>query len=152
MRAALVTWTPPQSPHLPIPSHWGSGFRHMNMLLCGHAVVSDSLQPHGLEPTRLLCPWDSPDKNAGVGCHFLLQGIFLTQGLNLDSLPTELQGKLSRLGTPSTTMNHWQCNRLLENHKDVREKKELRQDWVTRFISYMRPLLQGWKRLLFQLL
>ena len=30
--------------------------------------------------TRLLCPWDSPGKNAEVGCHFLLQGIFLTQG------------------------------------------------------------------------
>ena len=31
---------------------------------------------------RLLCPWDIPDKNTGVGCHFLLQGIFLTPGLN----------------------------------------------------------------------
>ena len=30
--------------------------------------------------TRLLCPWDPPGKNTGVGCHFLLQGIFLTQG------------------------------------------------------------------------
>ena len=36
-------------------------------------VVSDSLQPHGLQPTRLLCPWDFPGKNTGVGCHFLLQ-------------------------------------------------------------------------------
>ena len=34
------------------------------------------------EPTRLLCPWDSPEKNTGVGCRALLQGIFLTQGLN----------------------------------------------------------------------
>ena len=34
---------------------------------------SDSLRPHGLQPTRLLCPWDSPGKNPGVGCHFLLQ-------------------------------------------------------------------------------
>ena len=32
--------------------------------------------------TRHLCPWDFPDKNTGVGCHFLLQGIFPTQGLN----------------------------------------------------------------------
>ena len=46
-------------------------------------VVSDSVRPHGLQPTRLLCPWDSPSKNTGVGCHALLQGIFLTQGLNL---------------------------------------------------------------------
>ena len=40
---------------------------------------SDSLQPYGLWPIRLLSPWDSPGKNTGVGCHTLLQGIFLTQ-------------------------------------------------------------------------
>ena len=39
-----------------------------------HLVVSDS--------ARLLCPWDFPGKNTGVGCHFLLQGIFPTQRLN----------------------------------------------------------------------
>jgi len=37
---------------------------------------------HGLQPTGLLCPWNFPVKNTGVDCHFLLQGIFLTQGLN----------------------------------------------------------------------
>ena len=42
-----------------------------------------TLQPCGLRSTRLLCPWESPGKNTGVGCHFLLQGIFMTQGLNL---------------------------------------------------------------------
>ena len=36
------------------------------------SVVYDSLRPHGLQPTRLLCPWDFPGKNTGVGCHFLL--------------------------------------------------------------------------------
>ena len=46
------------------------------------SVVSDSLWPHRLRPTRLLCPWDSPGKNTGVGCHVLLQGIFPNQGLN----------------------------------------------------------------------
>ena len=35
--------------------------------------MSDSLRPHGRQPTRLHCPWDSPGKNTGVGCHFLLQ-------------------------------------------------------------------------------
>ena len=45
--------------------------------------MSDSVPPHGLYPTRLLCPWDSPGKKAGVGCHALLQGIFPTQGWNL---------------------------------------------------------------------
>ena len=43
-------------------------------------AVCNSLPPHGLQPTRLLCPWDFPGKNTGVGCHFLLQGIFPTQG------------------------------------------------------------------------
>ena len=35
--------------------------------------MSDSVRPHILQPTRLRCPWDSPGKNTGVGCHFLLQ-------------------------------------------------------------------------------
>ena len=43
------------------------------------SVMSDSLRLHGLQPSRLLCPWDSPGKNTGVGCHVLLQGIFPTQ-------------------------------------------------------------------------
>ena len=37
------------------------------------SVLSDSVQPHRRQPTRLPCPWDSPGKNTGVGCHFLLQ-------------------------------------------------------------------------------
>ena len=37
------------------------------------SVVSDSVRPHRLQPTRLPRPWDSPGKNTGVGCHFLLQ-------------------------------------------------------------------------------
>ena len=52
---------------------------HMCVVL-SHSVMSDSLWPHGLEPARLLCPWDSPGKETGVGCHALLQGIFPTQG------------------------------------------------------------------------
>ena len=37
-----------------------------------HSVVSNSSQPHGLQPTRLLRPWDFPGKSTGVGCHCLL--------------------------------------------------------------------------------
>ena len=50
--------------------------------ICMSVLVIQSwptLQPHGLEPTRLLCLWDSPGKNAGMGCHALLQGIFPSQ-------------------------------------------------------------------------
>ena len=45
--------------------------------------MSDPQQPHGLQPTRLLCSRDSPGKSTRVGCHTLLQGIFLTQRSNL---------------------------------------------------------------------
>ena len=44
--------------------------------------MSDSLQPYRLYPARLLCAWDSPGNNVGVGCHALLQ-IFLTLGLDM---------------------------------------------------------------------
>ena len=44
--------------------------------------MSDSLQPSGLQPTRLLCPWDSPAENTRVGSHSLYQGIFPTYGSN----------------------------------------------------------------------
>ena len=57
-----------------------------------HSVVSDSLQTLGLQPSRLLCPWDFPGKNTEVGSHSLLQGIFLTQGLNPD-LPSKPPGR-----------------------------------------------------------
>ena len=50
------------------------------------SVLSISFQPHGLQPTRLLCSWNSPSKSTGVGSHSLFQGIFLTQGSNLGLL------------------------------------------------------------------
>ena len=52
---------------------------------CAHSVMSSSLWPHEL-PASLLSPWSFPGKNAGADCHFLFQGIFLTQGLNLHLL------------------------------------------------------------------
>ena len=54
------------------------------LVLC--SVVSNSFGTPGLQPTRLLCPWDSPGKKTGVGCRALLQGIFPTQELNLGHL------------------------------------------------------------------
>ena len=64
------------------------------------SVMSDCLPPHKVQPARLLCPWDFPGKNIGVGCHFLYQGIFSTQGSNpsllhwqANSLTTEPPGK-----------------------------------------------------------
>ena len=70
------------------------------------SVTSDSLRPRGLQPTRLLCPWDSPGKNTAVGRHFLLQGVFLTQGSNLRLL-------------------HWLAGPLPLGHLDIQNGKEL---------------------------
>ena len=58
----------------------------MKVKCVSHPIVSNSLQPHGLYSTRILCPWNFPGKNTGVGCRFLLQGIFPTQGSNLGLL------------------------------------------------------------------
>ena len=57
-----------------------SGFLLKYVSMCACSVVSDSLRPYGLQPTNLLCPWDSLGQNTGVGCHSLFQGIFPTQG------------------------------------------------------------------------
>ena len=65
--------------------------------------MSGSFRLCRLYPTRLLCPWDSPGKNTEVGCCFLFQGIFLTQGSNphLLCLLNWQAGCLS-LGPPGT--------------------------------------------------
>ena len=68
---------------------------NLRSIMCGlvfcvecvsHSVMSNSLQPHGLGPARLLHLWNSPGQNTAVDCHFLLQGILLTQGSNLGLL------------------------------------------------------------------
>ena len=63
--------------------YWsGLPFPSLSSVQFSRSVVSDSPQPHRLLPTRLLCPWDFPGRNTGVGCHCLLHAI------NLD-LPKE---------------------------------------------------------------
>ena len=63
-------------------------------------VVSRSFQPSELKPTRLLCSWDFSGKNAGVGCHFLLQRIFPTQRSKPMSPALHLLGHMSHQGRP----------------------------------------------------
>ena len=58
--------------------HWGgspfpSPMHESEKSKWSRSVVSDSSGPHGLQPTRLLCPWDFPGKSTGVGCDHLLQ-------------------------------------------------------------------------------
>ena len=75
---------------------------HLAVMCCTCPVTQlcPTLRPRGLQPARLLRPWDSPGKNTRVGCHALLQGIFPTQGSNPGlphcrwiSLPSEPPGK-----------------------------------------------------------
>ena len=56
---------------------------HANLSVCALSLshVQFFVTP-GMQPARLLCPWNFPGKNTGMGCHFLLQGIFLTQESN----------------------------------------------------------------------
>ena len=56
------------------------------MLICLSYVLCNSLQLYGLQPARLFSPWDSPGKNTGLGCHALLQEIFLIQESKLHLL------------------------------------------------------------------
>ena len=90
----------------------------MHVCMCPKSLLSSlTLQPYGLQPVRLLCPWHSPGKNTGMGCRALLQGIFPTQGSNphLLNLPT-----LAReFFITSTT---WEAGSKNENHKDIPER------------------------------
>ena len=72
-------------------------------VLC--SVLPDSLQHRRLQPTRPLCPWDSPGKNTGVGCHVILQGIFPIKGSNKRFLHWQADSSpLSHLGSSSSPL------------------------------------------------
>ena len=82
--------------------------------LFSRSVMSDSLWPHGLLPTRFLCPWDSPGKNTGVGCYFFLQGIFPTQESNQGLLPCGwILYQLRHQGSPKCTLSSLTLNHSL---------------------------------------
>ena len=92
------------------------------IIMLSRSVASDYLQPHGLQFIKLFCPWNSPSQNTGVDCHFLLQGIFPTQGLNpclqrllhwqADSLPVAPPGKPNLL-VPCNLEKYFQLSQLL---------------------------------------
>ena len=84
--------------------------------------MSDFLRPHRLYPTGLLRPWDFPDKNTGVGCHFFLQEIFLTQGLN-PGLP-HCRLTLYRLSTREVQqLEEWRNNSRKNEETETKQKR-----------------------------
>ena len=84
---------------------------------------------HGLSPTRLLCLWDSPGKNTGAGCNFLLQGIFPTQESNSRLLHWQAASlPLSHQRSPSSTFRNsllimQQKMMYVEDHSGLSEKR-----------------------------
>ena len=66
------------------------------------SIVPDCLWPHGLQPTGLLCPWDFPGKDTGVGCHFLLQTSIVAHPQNPLKRQGWWKGKLAFLGMLAT--------------------------------------------------
>ena len=141
--------------HLSNPNNWEANepilqmlLRHLcrvwgwNMsflLLFNHSVVSNSLQPHVLWPTRLFCPWDVAGKNTGVDYHFLLHGIISIQGSNLhlshllqqqmDSLPLHYlmhvrTTKQSHTPQSSSLLSPYQASQISVYGEDT-----IRTDW-----------------------
>ena len=75
---------------------WRKGQIFLPIGRCLCSVVSDSLQPHGPWPTRLLCPWDLSGEDTGMGWRFPLQRIFLTQGLRVTLANNKIRQKYTR--------------------------------------------------------
>ena len=108
--------------------------------------MSDSVQPHRRQPTRHCHPWDSPGKNTGVGCHALLQGIFLTQGLNPCLLMSPaLAGGL--FTTSATREADQGCVIFLENNKQTYSHSVGRPYLCFFRVSYTKSLEKtAWKK------
>ena len=87
--------------------------------------MSDSSQPHKLQPTRLLRPWDFPGKSTGVGCHHLLRRQTLTD------IKGEIDSNTIRVGdfnTPLTQMDRsskWKINKETQVLKDTLDEMDL---------------------------
>ena len=76
-------------------------FMLLLLLNCFNLTLSNSVWCYGLQPARLLCPWNSPGKSTRLRCHTLLQRIFPTQGLNPGLLPCrQIFLPLSHQGSP----------------------------------------------------
>ena len=106
-------------------------------LSLSHSAVSDSLQSHRVQPTRILCPWNSPGKNTGVGSNCLLQGTFLIQGSNPGLLHCrQILYQLSHQGSPILPQGRVKkLIRLVENDKYWVDQKVLSGLSIANFLA-----------------
>ena len=86
-----------------------------------HSVVSDSLRPHGLQPTRLLCLWDFPGKSTGMGCHCLLLNNAITE------IKNTLEGTNSRITEAENRISEVEDRMVEINEAERKKKKELKE-------------------------
>ena len=105
------------------------------------SFMSNSLWPYGLSPARLLCPWDSSGKNTRVDCHFLIQGIFSTQGSN-PGLPhcRQILYLLHHEGSPNQLYSNIQNkNKINFFYSNIQNKKFLKKTgfhWVSNITQH----------------
>ena len=103
--------------------------------------MSDSVWPHKRQPTRLPRPWDSPGKNSGVGCHFLLQCMKLKSDSEVAQLcPTHRDTMYCSLQTPPamglSRQEYWSGlplsspNRMLHSHLKKKEILLFATTWM----------------------
>ena len=84
-------------------------------ILVAQWVASDSLLSQRLQPISILCPWNYPGKNIGVGSHSPFQGIFLTQGSNL----CLLHCRKSHQGSPTLLHLNWDTDIVIVDLKII---------------------------------
>ena len=96
--------------------------------------MSDSLQPYGLKPARLLHPWDSPGKNTGMGCHVLLQGIFQTRDQTQVFCGSCTAGRFfitEPPGKPNMNITGWHLFCLPHNARGIESESQVAQSCLT---------------------
>ena len=117
------------------------------------SVVSSSFWPYGLQPARLLCPWDLPGKNPGVGCHFLLQGsswprdwtrVFCTAGRFFTTEPFEMRPVQNEMLS--------KCQKQISDFEDVvclwiEEKNRKITYWYSLYLACVGQQYFGYNRL-----
>ena len=105
------------------------------------SFMSNSLWPYGLSPARLLCPWDSSGKNTRVDYHFLIQGIFSTQGSNPGLLHCrQILYLLHHEGSPNQLYSNIQNkNKINFFYSNIQNKKFLKKTgfhWVSNITQH----------------
>ena len=103
--------------------------------------MSDSVQPQRWQPTRLFCPWDSPGKNTGVGCHFLLQCMRVKSESEVAQLCLTLRNPMDYSPPGSSIHGIFQA-RVLEWGAIAFSVLQCR--WILYQLSYQRCPMERW--------